>query len=395
MQQKFFNTKTVQSVSPGPQYLHPRKSRTMSRLTKENSVKTWLLLISIGIKYSSCIATIGYNCVYYITNNTARDYKPGNEIQWLAGNNIHQIINAIRRSPRCLIRFSRDDDKILKNLSEIKRHVVLIENIPCENIPASSFQTEMYCIENGNIWEKYKVRDIVISRRLYLRKNDLNSLTEDKLIRRSNLQGAVFRVTALPAAYRTKGIEYGNPPQAGISGLFGDFFRVLSSKVNFTFSMHKPPDGKWGGRSEGRKLGWNGMVGDIAEGLVDFGIGPFTITSARSEVIQFSIGNVGYEKSFFMSTKSKNMYNFSLFIKPLTIDFWVAVIMIMFITGLVMFINIKIINDKQSSEFSLRKSFTFSITAVSFIRRWTVTPSSVSGRIVFITVLLTGVLTQV
>ena len=79
-------------------------------------------------------------------------------------------------------------------------------------------------------------------------------------------------MTALSAGYRIKDIEYGDLSQARISGIFGDFFKVLSSKVNLTSSLHKPPDGKWGGRASGRKLGWNGMVGDIAEGLVDFGI---------------------------------------------------------------------------------------------------------------------------
>ena len=203
-------------------------------------------------------------------------------------------------------------------------------------------------------------------------------------------------MTALSAGYRIKDIEYGDLSQARISGIFGDFFKVLSSKVNFTFSLHKPPDGKWGGRAAGRKLGWNGMVGDIAEGLVDFGIGPFTISAARSEAIQFSIGNIGYVKTFFLSTNpTKNTFNFSLFTEPLAFDFWIAVIFIVVISSLVMFIIIRTVNDKQSREFNLRKSFTFSITGVSFVRRWTVTPSSISGRIVFITILFTGVLTQV
>ena len=47
------------------------------------------------------------------------------------------------------------------------------------------------------------------------------------------------------------------------------------------------------------------------------------------------------------------------------------------------------------TEFKHREIFTFTVTAISFARRWTVTPTSIPGRVVFITVLLTGVLTQV
>ena len=201
-------------------------------------------------------------------------------------------------------------------------------------------------------------------------------------------------MTTLSSGHHVEGLEYGDVLKAKISGIFGDFLKALGRRMNFTFSLHKPGDGKWGGRSTGRKTGWNGMVGDIAEGLVDFGIGPFTISAARSEVIQFSIGNIGYVKTFFLSTNPKKSFNFSLFTKPLSFGFWIAVVLIMFISALVMFIIIKSVNDEQSMEFDLRKSFTFSITGISFIRRWTVTPSSISGRIVFITILLTGVVTQ-
>ena len=56
--------------------------------------------------------------------------------------------------------------------------------------------------------------------------------------------------------------------------------------------MQPAADIKWVGRSEGRKFGGNGMVDDIAEGLLDFGTGPFTISAARSEAIKLSIVNV-------------------------------------------------------------------------------------------------------
>ena len=122
----------------------------------------------------------------------------------------------------------------------------------------------------------------------------------EKLRRRSNLNGVEFKITALTHQIKTKDLKYGNSSESRISGILGDFLMVLSKTLNFKFSLHKPADGKWGGREKSRKLGWNGMIGDIGEGLAEFGIGSFTISVARSEVVQFSIGNLEYVKTFFL-----------------------------------------------------------------------------------------------
>ena len=220
-------------------------------------------------------------------------------------------------------------------------------------------------------------------------------LGREKLRRRSNLNGVEFKVTALKHQIKTKDLKYGNTSESRISGILGDFLMVLSKTLNFKFSLHKPADGKWGGREKSRKLGWNGMIGDIGEGLAEFGIGSFTISAARSEVVQFSIGNIEYVKTFFLSTNTAKTFNYFLFVNPLSIDSYIAVILIMIISALSLFFIIFMVDDERSAEFTLRKCFTFTISGVSFIRRWTVTPSSISGRVVFITVLMTGLLCQV
>ena len=52
------------------------------------------------------------------------------------------------------------------------------------------------------------------------------------------------------------------------------------------------------------------------------------------------------------------------------------------------------VKDKQTIHFNLRRSLTFSFSGVTFIRRWSVTPVSVSARIVFILVLYVGIIVQ-
>ena len=46
------------------------------------------------------------------------------------------------------------------------------------------------------------------------------------------------------------------------------------------------------------------------------------------------------------------------------------------------------------ADFSLRKSLIFSLSGITFVRRWSLTPNSVSARIVFILTLYVGILVQ-
>ena len=131
------------------------------------------------------------------------------------------------------------------------------------------------------------------------------SIYNEKLSRRSDLEGAEMIVTTLDSGRGIEGSVYGPPGQSKVGGFDGDLFMIMKSRLNFTFTLHKPKDNKWGGKEAGRKLGWNGMIGDIAEGIVDFGIGPFTSTPQRNEVVTFSIGNLDVVKTFFIKRASK------------------------------------------------------------------------------------------
>ena len=365
---------------------------------KQNILISFILIVfTIENSLEIDIKIAGFTCAYTINNFESSFDKSADTLQVVSFiSDIEKIKSVLANSSRCLITTSTQDDQFLRQLSSIKRHVILLENMACSEVPASGFQTEMYCTENGKIWEKYKVREKTIFRSLPTSgNNNLASLSREKLRRRSNLEGTEFKVQSLHAGYRNNIVRYGNASEAVITGVFGDFFMVLSRTLNFTFSLHKPADGKWGGRSKERKFGFNGLIGEIAEGLADMGLGPCTMSAARSEAVTFSLGNWGYVKTFFFSTNQKKSANFSLFYDPLASESWIAVVLVIIITSIILFIVTWNINEKKSMEFNLRKSFTFCISGISFVRRWTVTPSSLPGRIVFITVLFTGVLTQV
>ena len=169
---------------------------------------------------------------------------------------------------------------------------------------------------------------------------------------------------------------------------------IMQHRMNFTFTLRRPEDNKWGGKEEGRKYGWNGMVGDVAEGIADFGIGPFTSTPQRNEVVRFSVGNLDIVKTFFIMRSKSNALNLTLFIAPFTSTTWLAVLFLILVIGFILFVIVHMVKDKQTIHFNLRRSLTFSFSGVTFIRRWSVTPVSVSARIVFILVLYVGIIVQ-
>ena len=149
--------------------------------------------------------------------------------------NITHILSMLKISRRCLIIISSKNETLLENFLTIKRHLVLVTKLPCNDIPASAFDSEIYCLENGVISEKYRIRDKIVTR--MLADKTLKKLSEEKLSRRSNLQGVEIKVTASHAAHRMKIIKYGNASESKISGIFGDLFNIISKISIFCVIM--------------------------------------------------------------------------------------------------------------------------------------------------------------
>ncbi|KAK4309809.1 hypothetical protein Pmani_018570 [Petrolisthes manimaculis] len=70
------------------------------------------------------------------------------------------------------------------------------------------------------------------------------------------------------------------------SGAMTQVASFLAQSMNFTYIIERPPDGSFGTRlADGRTTGMVGMVGRKE---VDFGLGPFGITAARAEVVDYT-----------------------------------------------------------------------------------------------------------
>lgn len=75
--------------------------------------------------------------------------------------------------------------------------------------------------------------------------------------------------------------------QTVYEGFCMDILGVLATRLNFRYEIVESPDGKYGAPTSAG--GWNGMVGMVARGEADMGVGPYTITAIRETVIDFSL----------------------------------------------------------------------------------------------------------
>ena len=95
-----------------------------------------------------------------------------------------------------------------------------------------------------------------------------------------------------------------------------------------------------------------------------------------------------------MGKVSQESLHFSSFLEPFSLDVWLAVFASIIITGFILFLVTWQASDISKESFDLWQNLTFSFSGITFVRRWTVTPVSLSGRIVFITILATGIFIQ-
>jgi hypothetical protein len=127
--------------------------------------------------------------------------------------------------------------------------------------------------------------------------------------------------------------------------------------MNFTYTVHKPPDGNWGIIKSDNS--WNGMVEMLAAQTADIGkhlivncftiiyilrfnlaVCSFTVTLGRSSVILFSYPLTNVYHSVFIKNPVGN-YNFGAYTDTLTYLSWIAIIIFCIAVPPVVFLLIR------------------------------------------------------
>ena len=96
--------------------------------------------------------------------------------------------------------------------------------------------------------------------------------------------------------------------------------------MNFTYTVIKPPDGKWGAiQPDGT---WNGMINLLPNQEIDIAPAPFSVTKSRSTVMTFASSITEVYFSLFIKNPAEN-FNVMAYIEPMHWLAWVAMFVLL------------------------------------------------------------------
>ncbi|XP_069995849.1 glutamate receptor 4-like [Penaeus vannamei] len=118
----------------------------------------------------------------------------------------------------------------------------------------------------------------------------------------------------------------------------GNLLDIFADAMNASFELVRPPDRLWGIR-----LGngtWNGMMGMVHRGEVEFALGPFAVTPQREEACDFSM-EVHSDNQAIIMIRPGLQNDLSGFLKPFTLQVWVLILLSFLSIGLAMTLIVK------------------------------------------------------
>uniref|UniRef100_A0A1I8HJW1 PBPe domain-containing protein n=1 Tax=Macrostomum lignano TaxID=282301 RepID=A0A1I8HJW1_9PLAT len=121
-----------------------------------------------------------------------------------------------------------------------------------------------------------------------------------------------------------------------INGMTFDLLNILASKLEFRFYTKDSDDGNWGAPVPNQPY-FNGCVGELQRGLVTIAAGPFTRTTTRDSVIDYSTPLFQESNGILLPRPppASKMWNVYL---PFNYDVWISVIVLLFICSFITWI---------------------------------------------------------
>lgn len=92
----------------------------------------------------------------------------------------------------------------------------------------------------------------------------------------------------------------------------------ISYKLNFTYVVKEPSDGKWGDLKNGK---WNGMISQVINNEVLLAAAAFSVSAEREVVVNFTVP-LDMQPYAFMYRRPKELSRYLLFIDPFTPSVW-------------------------------------------------------------------------
>ena len=129
-------------------------------------------------------------------------------------------------------------------------------------------------------------------------------------------------------------MEKKNGRVVGQSGLIFEVLDQISYKLNFSYSVREPADGKWGLQHNGE---WNGMIKQVMDKDVLLAAAAFSITYDRMQVINFTSA-IDLQPYAFMYRRPKEVSRAVLFVDPFTPTVWIGIAVMTAVIGPIFYI---------------------------------------------------------
>jgi hypothetical protein len=115
-----------------------------------------------------------------------------------------------------------------------------------------------------------------------------------------------------------------------------DFIAELSKRMNFTYELVEPESGKFG-EKDSRGI-FDGLIGDLEQGKIDFVVAAMKITADREEVIDFIIPY--FDETGILIVMKKPIPDHSLFkfMSVLRLEVWLSILGALCATAIVIWL---------------------------------------------------------
>ena len=245
------------------------------------------------------------------------------------------------------VQTSEDVEKI--NFFNIDSGIIVVEDLMVDILMKNvnfTIDQEIFVLlkDTGRIFESYVINQIKVQRYIGTIDKHLKwNANPDFVTRRSNFHGLHLKgltelvegpSTMFDSNYKELAPFFKNNQTFLMNnyfhGICKDVLEILQSQLNFTISIYKRKDGKWGNvrkSSNGSYVG-TGMIGDLISGNVDIILVFLVITLERVEYLNFLIPMSQNYGSIFISQNSVvEEIDFGLtFSGPFSIDLWIILI---------------------------------------------------------------------
>ncbi|XP_068227739.1 glutamate receptor ionotropic, kainate 2-like [Palaemon carinicauda] len=129
-----------------------------------------------------------------------------------------------------------------------------------------------------------------------------------------------------------------------------ELFNILTERMNFTYTVTRPPDGAWGYKYPNGT--WNGMVGMLAKGEMDLAFVPFSVLYTRAQVLDYT-ATLMIDYGRILARKGETEINPWGFLMPLAPNVWLYLLLSLgIVMGISFFISL-FMKREGISEFSL------------------------------------------